>query len=237
MLNIGVLEDEADQRIELTRFLARYKETHEGFSYRLEVFESGKQLMTGYHEGIDLLFMDIRLPDMLGIDVAREIRKTDETVMIVFVTNLSQYAIDGYSVNAFDYILKPLLYSAFEAKLDRIRNILSRNKTKNILTLRTKQETFHLPVDTIVFVEISGHDLLFHTVRRDYCAWGTLAKYEEELPGALFSRCNACYLVNLKYVISMRGGFVNVNGTELAVSRTRKKAFLGDLAKYKGGSV
>ena len=237
MLRIGILEDEIAQSEELKQFLSRYQGKHPDFFYAVDVFEKGSKLIVGYQKGYDLLFMDIRLPDMLGIDAAKEIRKLDESVMIVFVTNLSQYAIDGYSVNAFDYILKPLLYGAFEVKLDRIRNILSRSTGRTFLTIRTKQETFHLDADSILYIEVSGHDLIFHTEKRDYHVWGTLAKYEQELPRAYFSRCNACYLVNLKYVQSVGSGTADVNGTPLAVSRTRRKDFLSDLAKYKGGSV
>ena len=237
MLKIGILEDETAQSDELIQFLTRYQSSHPDFCYTADIFDTGSKLIFGYRGGYDLLFMDIRLPDMLGIEAAKKIRQVDENVMIVFVTNLSQYAIDGYAVNAFDYILKPLLYGAFSAKMDRILNVLSHRKNSSYLTIRTKQETFHLDTDTVFFVEVSGHDLIFHTDRRDYSVWGTLAKYEDELKNRFFTRCNACYLVNLKYVQCVRGSTVTVNGTDLAVSRTRRKAFLSELAKYKGGSV
>lgn len=237
MIKIGILEDEEAQSDKLQQFLARYQDTHPEFSYTATVFDTGSKLIFGYTMDYDLLFMDIRLPDMLGIDAATRIRSMDAGVMIVFVTNLTQYAIAGYSVNAYDYILKPLLYSAFEVKLGRILNVLSHQHNKNWLTLKTKQTTFRVEKSSILYVEVDGHDLIFHTDHEDYHIWGTLSRYEKELGEGLFSRCNACYLVNLNYVQSVRGYTVMVKGIELAISRPRRKEFLSDLARYKGGSV
>lgn len=236
MLRIGILEDEKAQSDELIGFLEKYKSEHSGFSYMVRVFDEGRKLIFDYKQDFDLIFMDIRLPDMLGIDAAREIRKTDENVMIVFVTNLTQYAIDGYSVDAFDYILKPLMYGPFKLKLDRILNVLSRAGTKKWLTLKTKQLTFRIAADSILYVEVSGHDLIFHTAEKEYRIWGTLSKIEQDLAEEAFSRCNACYLVNLKYVELVKGYSVRVKGHELNISKNRRKDFMEDLARYKGGS-
>jgi len=235
MLRIGILEDEKARSDELQQFLARYKSEHEQFSYSTRVFAEGCQLLFDYRQDYDLLFLDIRLPDMLGIDAAREIRKTDENVMIVFVTNLTQYAIAGYEVNAFDYILKPLLYQPFALKLTRILNILNRNSAKKMLTLKTKQFALRIDADAILYVEVSGHDLIFHTAEKEHCIWGTLSKIEHELEGGSFSRCNACYLVNLKYVEHVKGLTVSVRGRELSISRNRRREFMEELARYKGG--
>ena len=121
MFKILALEDEKPQQELLARFLTKYREANPVFQYSLTIYDRGIQLLTEYHRDADLIFLDIRVPDTKGINVAKEIRKNDEKVMIVFITNLTQYAIDGYSVGAFDYILKPLKYASFEAKLDRIR--------------------------------------------------------------------------------------------------------------------
>ena len=236
MLRIGILEDEKARNDELMGFLERYKNEHGSFSYSVKVYETGGKLLFDYKQDYDLLFLDIRLPDMLGIDAAREIRKIDPNVMIVFVTSLTQYAIDGYEVNAFDYILKPLMYQPCALKLTRILNILNRASAKKMLTLKTKQLTFRLDTDVILYVEVSGHDLIFHTLEREYRIWGTLSKIEHELEGGSFSRCNACYLVNLKYVEQVKGLTVSVGGHELSISRNRRREFLEELARYMGGS-
>ena len=234
MVKIGILEDEVRQQKELERFLLKYQQGNPDFQYTLQMFDTGQKLLFCPCGDFDLLFLDIQLPDMLGIDVAREIRKKDESVMLVFITNLSQYAIDGYTVSAYDYILKPLLYAAFEVKLRRILKVLS-YKEKRMLTLKTKQEVFRIDVGTLLYVESEGHHLSFHTDDKVIEIWGTLAQYEDELSDAFFYRCNSCYLVNLRYVESVKGNTVLVHGTALTVSQAKRKGFMTQLARYKGG--
>lgn len=237
MLHIGILEDEIPQQKQMETFLEQYQRENPDFFYEVQFYTTGMELLDKYSVIYDLLFLDIRLPDMLGIEAARRIREKDTNVVIVFVTNLTQYALDGYSVNAYDYILKPLLYDAFRAKLDRIRKVLFHRKTEKWLTLKTRQEVHRVAADAISYIEVVGHTLVFHADERDISLWGTLAQYEEELCNYYFSRCNACYLVNLRYVESIKGNTLYLtNGNELLISKTRRKPFLEELARYKGGS-
>ena len=119
MLKIIILEDEKPQLDQLTGYLERYQAEHPEFAFTLEAYERGIALLDSYQRDADLIFLDIRVPDMPGMEVARHIRKVDGNVMIVFVTSLTQYALDGYSVQAFDYILKPIHYASFSAKLEK----------------------------------------------------------------------------------------------------------------------
>lgn len=109
-MKICILEDEKTQTERMTEYLTRYQREHGDFDYVLETYSRAFDLLDAYRGDADLLFLDIRLPDQLGIETARRIREKDPRVMIVFVTNLAQYAIEGYSVRAFDYILKPVEY-------------------------------------------------------------------------------------------------------------------------------
>ena len=114
-MKICILEDDKAQAERMAQYLDRYHREHADFSYELERYARAFDLLEDYRGDADLLFLDIRLPDQLGIETARRIREKDARVMIVFVTNLAQYAIEGYSVQAFDYILKPVDYFAFRS--------------------------------------------------------------------------------------------------------------------------
>ncbi len=236
MFKILALEDEKPQQELLARFLTKYREANPVFQYSLTIYDRGIQLLTEYHRDADLIFLDIRVPDTKGINVAKEIRKNDEKVMIVFITNLTQYAIDGYSVGAFDYILKPLKYASFAAKLDRIRRHLSHRESGITLDLRSKEGGQRVSADSITFIESDAHDISIHADGQVIRVWGTLGKFEEELKEANFARCNTSYLVNLKYVQTVRKDEVVVAGSSLPLSRSRRKEFLDRLAGYKGGS-
>ena len=115
----------------------------------LETYDRAFKLLDAYRSDVDLIFLDIQVPDMMGIDAARRIRDVDQEVMIIFVTNLTQYAIDGYSVRAFDYILKPLNYFSFSKKLRRALRMLSYRSNELHLDIKTKEGGRRLAEDAI----------------------------------------------------------------------------------------
>lgn len=237
MLKIVILEDEKPQLDRLTDFLSRYQDEHPEFAYTLETYDRGILLLESYQRDADLIFLDIRVPDMLGMDVARHIRKADDQVMIVFVTSLTQYAVDGYSVGAFDYILKPVHYASFSAKLERALRVLGHRDAQLMLDLRTKESARRIPADSVIYIEVSAHDLLFHTSGETIKLWGTLYKYEQLLRQAHFARPSTSFLVNLKYVRGIKKDEVLLTAGAVPLSRAKRKEFLAALAQYKGGSV
>lgn len=236
-MKIYILEDEISQAEQLERFLIRYQQEHSGFNYVLEIYDRAMNLLNAYSGDVDVLFLDIQIPDILGIEVAKRIREIDENVVIIFVTNLAQYAIDGYSVRALDYVLKPLAYEPFAAKMDRILRIYSHQSSGTILDIRTKQKNWHIPSGKITYIEVVGHDIYIHTTgSHTIKCWGNLSDYERQLQNDRFVRCNSCYLVNLKYIQGIDGNDVMVDGKKLTISRPRRKEFLRQLAQYRGGS-
>ena len=133
MLNIIILEDQAEQAERLSQMLKKYAEVHEGFSYNLKLYDRSITFLTEYKCDADVLFLDIQIPDMLGIEAAKRIRQMDNRVMIIFITMLTQYAIEGYQVNAMDYIVKPFNYYDFALKLTRILERIPAHDDEDIL--------------------------------------------------------------------------------------------------------
>lgn len=236
MLNIVILEDQADQAERLTRMLEKYASSHPDFAYALKRYERSIPLLTEYKCDADILFLDIQVPDMLGMEAAKKIRAMDNKVMIIFITMLTQYAIEGYSVGAFDYVLKPVRYEEFSTKMDRACRMLAHQNTSMTLEVRTKEEIRRVNADEITFIEVSNHDVLIHTDSEIIRQWGNLKSYEDKLAPVHFIRCSASFLVNLKYVRAVNGNTVVVHGHELPVSASKRKEFLMALAQYKGGS-
>ena len=236
MLKIIILEDEKPQLDQLTGYLERYQAEHPGFAFTLETYGQGIALLDAYQRDADLIFLDIRVPDMPGIEVARHIRRVDDSVMIIFVTSLTQYALDGYSVQAFDYILKPIHYASFSAKLERMLRMLSRRDPQFMLDLRTRDCAWKIPADSVIYIEVSAHDLLFHTGGETIRLWGTLSKYEKLLREAHFARPSTSFLVNLKYVRQIKKDEILLGGCSIPLSRSKRTEFLAALARYKGGS-
>ena len=236
-MKIVVLEDDAAQARRINDYLLRYQQEHPGFQYMAKTYNTGRRLLDEYSPDTDLLLLDIQLPDMLGIDVARQIRQNDPRVMIIFVTNLAQYAIDGYSVNAFDYVLKPINQFSFSKKLERAVRVLSHDEDRLKLEIKSKNGSRWIPADAVTYIEVQSHEVCIHTEQESIRQWGTLAQYEAQLGSLHFIRCNASYLVNPRYVRTVVRDQVEVDRDMLPISRTFRRNFLNTLAQYKGGTL
>lgn len=235
-MKIAMLEDEVNQAQQMQAYFSRYEQEHPGNSFSVTWYQDGLRLLDDYTCDHDVVFLDIQLPGITGMEVAHRIRAMDQNVTLIFITNLSGYAVEGYAVQAYDYILKPVDYHAFAAKLDRVLRALwvRSQDEKNILSLKIKEGFVRVKAASIRYLEVVNHDVFIHTGDETIKQWGTLSKFEKLLPETDFARCNACYLVNLKYVQGMKGDHVQVAGQVLAVSRAQRKPFLAALAQYKG---
>lgn len=187
--------------------------------------------MTDYSAEFDIILMDVEMTFMDGMTTAERIREKDNEVVIIFITNMPQYAIQGYKVDALDYVLKPISYFAFSQRIDRA---LTRVKKKEAtyITVAQKGGKKKLNVDKICYVEVRDHDLIYHSTKGDIVTKSSMKEAEDTLGGTKFFRCNRCYLVNLEYVEDFRGNDVTVASDVIQVSRARKKAFMDALNDY-----
>ena len=178
--------------------------------------------------------MDVEMPGLDGFGAAEKIRAVDGDAVLVFVTNMAQYAIKGYEVDALDYVLKPVPYFAFSQQLRKAEEQL-RRRARHYLALPVEGGMRRLDSSLIYYLESEGHRVHFYTEEGDFVAAGTLKAFEEKLAERPFARCNSGYLVNLAQVKSVQQGMVQVGPYELQVSRPRRKAFLAALADHIGG--
>ena len=118
MIKIAIVEDEAMYAKQLEEFLHQYEaENYEAFD--ITIYSDGDQIVNKYKSQFDIILMDVEMKFMDGMSAAEEIRKMDSEVVIIFITNMAQYAIRGYAVDALDYVLKPVSYFAFSQRLNR----------------------------------------------------------------------------------------------------------------------
>lgn len=230
MIRIAVVEDNSAYVQQLQEYIHKY-EQERSVNILVTVFEDGEDIITDYRSDFDIILMDIEMQFMNGMTAAECIRKVDEEVNIIFITNMAQYAIRGYAVNALDYLLKPVSYFAFSQRLDKALEHLKK-KDKGYLIARTRNVFKKVSVDDIYYIESQGHDILIHTREGVVPTGGTLKGIEEKLSGMHFGRCNNGYLVNLEYVDRIHDGMVSVGEDELPISRPRKKAFMEELTAY-----
>ena len=168
-----------------------------------------------------------------GMTAAEEIRSIDSSVVIIFITNMTQYAIQGYKVGAMDYILKPISYFAFKERLSQAISRL-KHRSSNYVVVPVKGGVLRLDTSDIYYIESQGHNLIYHTCTGVYTASGTMNAAEESLSSYGFSRGNKSYLINLAHVDGIQDKYAMVKGESLQLSRPRQNAFLQDLTKYWG---
>lgn len=233
MIRIAVVEDNKECSDKLVQCLNQFAEEH-GRGFDIAIFRDGADLVKIYKSKWDIIFMDIEMPLLDGMATAKEIRKSDPVVIIIFVTQMAQYAIKGYEVDAMDFILKPVSYFPFSLKLKKAISIIE-NRKQEVVFLPTIGVTKRVPVDDILYVEMVNHRLHFHTVDGIITISGTIKRWEEELIPMHFSRCNSGYLVNLAKVTAYQKDVVVVGEDTLVVSRPRRKAFFQELSDYIGG--
>lgn len=229
MFRVAIVEDNARAAAQLEEQVKRYA-AESGEELEISVFSDGMDIAGDYRPIWDLILLDIEMPLLNGMTAAERIREKDSSVLIIFVTNMAQYAIQGYSVDALDFVVKPVNYYAFRMKLQKAFQLLRRSPEQSVL-LSVDGEVRRVPASAIRYVEVADHRLIYHTAEADYTVFGTLKELESTL-GRGFARCNHCYLVNLRYVSGIQGENVLVDGTPLKIARARRKEFLQQLSDY-----
>ena len=234
-MRIAIVEDQQDEIARLERYLERLRQ-EVSLSLETDAFQDPVQFLESYRLNYDLILLDIRMPGMTGMEVAQRIRQKDTGVEIVFITSLAQYAIDGYRVQALDYLLKPVTYFEFRRAMDRALKKAESNKEESIL-LQVDRQPKRVTVSDILYLESADHKLSVHLAGGDsMTCWCTLSALLEQLPQGQFSRINSGTAVNLQAVDGLRGDDVRlINGVTLPVSRRQKKLFCTELAAYFGG--
>lgn len=231
-----IVEDDPQAAEALRSYLARYgREVDASFS--VETLGSALEFLDGRHAA-DIVFLDIGLPGINGMEAAEIMRQTDEVTPIIFVTDLAQYAVRGYQVDALDFMVKPVGYEDFALRMGRAMRVMARNADAAV-SIPTADGTRIVPVRDIIYVEILRHDLYWHVagLSEPLRVRGSLTAEEERL-GGRFCRISASHLINMGQVSVMRGiGVTMSDGSELTFSRSRKKASLEALARFAGGSV
>ncbi len=227
MFNAAVVEDCKEEREQLVEFIGRCSE-----NFSVSVFPSAVDFLTDYKPIYDLVFMDIDMPWLDGMSAAHKLRELDEGVCLVFVTNLARFAVQGYEVSAFDFIVKPFSYEDFRLKMVRIERNLSASRNSGSILVRSGSNMVRISLEELMYVEVMDHKIIYHLTNRQVTSYGTLSKAEEGIGDALFVRCNKCYLVNLRFVTSVEGNYAIVGGEKLLISYPRRPEFLQKLSDY-----
>ena len=231
MYSVAIVDDEKAFSDQLAGMLRRWQETH-GEELNVTCFQDGIDIAEDFKSKWDIIFLDIQMKLLDGLETARRIRACDSDVILIFVTTMGQYAINGYEVDAFDYILKPLEYSRFELRMNKAVKEAEKKKAHSFVYLKKYSDMVKVSTDDILYIEVNGHTLIYTTPDGTFERRAKISDAEAELSGLPFSRCSLSYLVNLKRIDRVSKDSVFISGNELPISRNRKKEFLQAFTDY-----
>ena len=233
-MNIAVVDDNLNDRKMILDYLSQFF-NESGVDYTTSTFEDGVSFLKDYSFSYDFIIFDIDMPQMSGIDTAKELRKKDSNVTIMFVTNMPQYALEGYSVEAVDYVLKPLSYPDFRLKMKKATRYILRNSVKKVTINTTDEGLITVDSSDIYYVESKLHYIYYHTKKGIYKMRAKLTEVEDILLPYHFARSGGSFLINLAYLEKIDGNEIVIAGETLPLSRRMKASLMSAFTKYMGG--
>ena len=227
MLRIGICDDVYDARLVLRSALERVLEKRR-VQGEFREFSSGEGLLgwLEHHAGeLDIVFLDMEMGELDGMETARRLRAADGGLQLVFVTGYADHVFDGYSVGALGYLLKPPKAEQLEEVLDRAQAALYRDLDRAYIC-RSGDTRYRIPVSNILYFASDRRQVTCVTAGRDYTFYGKLDAVAEEA-GDGFVRIHQRYLVRAGAVDRMEGSEVVLrDGRRLPVSRSCQSSAL-----------
>lgn len=235
MIHIAVVEDEPKEQERISSYLRQFSIENQ-LEIKITSFSDGIGIISPYRGDYDVIILDIQMQYMDGLTAAHKIREKDENVIIIFITNLAQYAINGYSVRATNFLLKPVSYFAFSEELKNVLVKIDQQQEHTIM-LHTDDGITIVNLTDILFIESSGRALKLHSSQGEFRLNGTLTDLEKSLNDPRFFRCHRGFLVNLFFVERIKNDNILIGNTWIPLSRYKKEEFEDALIKIMGDSI
>ncbi|MGL5711390.1 MAG: LytR/AlgR family response regulator transcription factor [Paraclostridium sp.] len=234
MINIAICEDEIEIQSQIENYI-EYALKDINIEYKIQKYSSGEELLETSLNEIDILFLDIQMGKIDGMETARKIRKVDNKMEIIFITSLIDYVQEGYEVRAYRYLIKPVEQEALKKHL---LTCIEENKiTKsNYIIINNKSNTYKIYAKEIKYIEVQKKYISIHTINKQFDVRYSLEKIEKDLNLEEFVRCHKSFLVNLNYIENIKPNIAILDSSEeVPISRYRYKdtkirffKFLGD---------
>ena len=218
-ISILVCDDLPEERANLIRKLRAYEQTHD-VELELETASDGSELISKWQPNRwGIIFLDIYMPHLNGIEAARQLRKVDTRCEIVFVTTSRDHGMEGYALKAMDYLTKPYSQQDVDGAMDWY--LRKQCEKRRELTVRTADGNEDLPLKDICFIESHGHTCDIHLDGRIVCVRRSIDQLSAELNDSFF-RCHKSFLLNFAHVAAIDGSrFVMDNGDSVPISAAK----------------
>lgn len=234
MFHIAICDDTTEIRLLLQQYFKKF-EAEADFPLALDAYASGEALLKADPTSYDLLILDVQMEGMNGIETARRIRQAGGQMTIIFFTNYVQYALEGYEVQAYRFLLKPLTYEQFSDVVGTALRQM-RERKQDCLNIRQKDSVTRIVIAEIAYVETERGHIVLHTKGKETISSSmTMKEIEETLSIHRFFRCHTAYLVNMREIKKVtQQSVVLKEDTVIPLSKHRRKEMKEALALYWG---
>lgn len=230
-MKIAIVDDQLEERNKVANYINNFVEEKKN-SVQIDFFSDGLEIIDKYESTYDIIYLDVEMEFMDGMTTAKKIRDYDSEVLIVFITNHAQVAVQGYSVEASDFLVKPLSYFTFSVHFNKILKKITLQETS--LYLKVGGILQRINSKEVIYMESQGHNIIVHTTSKTFQITETMKHLETKLDGSFF-RCSNSYIVNMNHVYGIDGNDLSLtNNYIITVSRTKKKDFLSKLTNFIG---
>lgn len=223
-MRIALCDDSRELRGMLTRYIENWS-SKTGEPAEIAEYKSAEEFLFNWSPSApcDILFLDIAMDGMSGMDLAKLIRRIDKDLPIVFVTGSREHVFSGYDVGALFYLLKPIAQKDCDKCLERVCSEMRRD-AESVLVIAAEGKTRKVACKDITYVESFNHDVIVHTVSGDIRFRKKIGELEEELPHGQFIRTHRSYMVHLRCIRAVEHKKVVLDdGSELPISRERRQ--------------
>lgn len=231
LINVVLLEDEIEEQKRTVEILKRFSLDNNS-QINVDVFTKSSEILAVDFTKYNLALLDIILENdtINGMDVAKIIREKNKDIAIVFITKTVLYAIQGYAVNALDYVVKPVTYEDISLKLKKYISFLTKN-TDPILSFKCTDRTLTIKESEIYFFSIYSHYIDIHTKNGIFKTRGRISDVEK-LVSPSFSRISRNCIINLNYITEIKKDDILLNGELLKITENYKDSFMKSFNQY-----
>ena len=241
MVRIGIVDDEAAARQKLEAAVERFGMQND-LEFWVRTYSSAGAYLADKDSQFDILYLDIDMPGMSGMELAAAIRQTNSSLVIIFCTNLQQFAVNGYEVSALGFLVKPVEWYPFKLYLERALKAIAararlRERPGKRIIVKDGASSCVVDVGGLACVEVRKHNLIYTVLDRatgretTLQSRGSMRDLATELAPHGFARCSASFLVNLSFVTAISGSDVYVGERVLPIGRTYRDSFKREFAR------
>ena len=217
-MKIAICDDESSEREKISDYLTRYSQ-EKMLDIERTMFDNAGELLTEFNKSpYQIIFLDIYMKGLLGIEAAFQIRERSEDCAIVLITTSPDFRAEGFDVGAAHYLLKPVTYANISQAMHRCTRFFT--VEDRFILVQSERQPRRVCLSAVIYIEVFGKKILIHTIESIIETRTSLAEIEQMLGDSSFLRCHRCFIVNMGLIADiLERDFLMKNGDKVPIRK------------------